>query len=203
MSQRLEPGTRIAPRTLRTLSGVELTLPQPHQLVHLQFRRFAGCPVCHLHLREVMRREPEIEAAGICEVVLFHSSEGELLQYAAQLPRHVVADPELQLYRAFGVEAGARALLDPRAYVGILRAVWHTTVRVGRGHEPLRMPRAENGRLGLPADFLFAPDGQLWAAKYGEHADDQWSVDQLLAIARVKRELSLATGESSTVLQSG
>ncbi|MDX2295109.1 MULTISPECIES: hypothetical protein [Streptomyces] len=28
-----------------------------------------------------------------------------------------------------------------------------------------------------------APDGRIAAAKYGEHIDDQWSVDELLAHA--------------------
>jgi hypothetical protein len=38
------------------------------------------------------------------------------------------------------------------------------------------------GRYGLPADFLVAPDGLIVACKYGEHAYDQWSVDELLAL---------------------
>lgn len=187
MTQRLEPGTRIAPRTLHTLHGEALAVPHAHQLIHQQFRRFAGCPVCHVHVREVIRREREIEAAGVLEVVLFHSSAKELREYASQLPRHVVADPTRQWYRAFGVEAGARALLDPRAYGPILRAVFQSSLRVVRGHDKLRFPRAESGRLGLPADFLIAPDQQLVAAKYGEHADDQWSVDELLALAAAPR----------------
>jgi hypothetical protein len=39
--------------------------------------------------------------------------------------------------------------------------------------------------LGLPADFLLDPDGTVVAAHYGRHADDQWSVDELLDIHRV------------------
>jgi hypothetical protein len=30
---------------------------------------------------------------------------------------------------------------------------------------------------------LIAPDGRVVACKYGAHADDQWSVDDLLALA--------------------
>ena len=187
MTQRLQPGTRIAPLMLSTLSGEQLAVPHATQLIHLQFRRFAGCPVCHLHLREVVRRAHEIEAAGIVEVVFFHSSVGELREYASELPRYVVADPELDVYRAFGVESGARALLDPRAYGPIARAVFQTSLRVAQGRDKLRFPRAENGRLGLPADFLIAPDRRLVAAKYGRHADDQWSVDELLALAAIPR----------------
>jgi hypothetical protein len=39
-----------------------------------------------------------------------------------------------------------------------------------------------NGTFGLPADFLVAPDGKLIAVKHGKHADDQWSVDELLSL---------------------
>ena len=42
------------------------------------------------------------------------------------------------------------------------------------------------GRLGLPGDFLIAPDGRVLACKYGEHADDQWSVDEVLRLAVAK-----------------
>jgi hypothetical protein len=41
---------------------------------------------------------------------------------------------------------------------------------------------AEN-HLGMPADFLIGPDGAVVARKYGGHADDQWSVDELLRLA--------------------
>jgi hypothetical protein len=36
------------------------------------------------------------------------------------------------------------------------------------------------GQLGVPADFLIASDGRVIAAKYGQHAYDQWTVDELL-----------------------
>jgi hypothetical protein len=35
----------------------------------------------------------------------------------------------------------------------------------------------------LPADFLIGSDGRVLAAKFGRHADDQWSVDELLDMA--------------------
>jgi hypothetical protein len=39
------------------------------------------------------------------------------------------------------------------------------------------------GRYGLPADLLIAGDGAVVACHYGEHASDQWSVDELLGHA--------------------
>ena len=47
--------------------------------------------------------------------------------------------------------------------------------------------RPGGGSLGLPADFLLAVDGQVLACKYGVHADDQWSVDEVLSLARSMR----------------
>jgi len=38
--------------------------------------------------------------------------------------------------------------------------------------------------LGLPADFLITPSGRISAVKYGTNAYDQWSVDELLSLAK-------------------
>jgi hypothetical protein len=40
------------------------------------------------------------------------------------------------------------------------------------------------GALGLPADFFVTANGTIKAVHYGKHADDQWSVDDVLALAR-------------------
>jgi len=52
---------------------------------------------------------------------------------------------------------------------------------VAHGHFGLRL---SGGPLGVPGDFLIAPSGQIKAAKYGAHAYDQWSVDELIALAK-------------------
>lgn len=180
---RLRPGDTVPVRTLAPVSGPPLVVPDPGRVVHVQFRRFAGCPVCHLHLRSVARRHEEIERAGIREVVFFHSPAEELREHVAHLPFAVVADPRKELYAAFGVEAHRRSLLDPRGWPGIVRGVCASAVELLRGRGRLPAAAQPGGRTGLPADFLVTPDGRIAAAKYGEHIDDQWSVDELLALA--------------------
>jgi peroxiredoxin len=179
----MSPPATVPARTLVTVSGGRVPVPDPDRLVHLQFRRFAGCPVCNLHLRSIVTRLPDIEAAGIREVVVFHSSADELRTYTADLPLDVVADPGRALYREFGVESGRRALLDPRGWPTIVRAVALELRAVLRHERPAPPTRPEGGRLGLPADFLIAPDGRVLADKHGAHLDDQWSVEELLALA--------------------
>jgi hypothetical protein len=129
-------------------------------------------------------RLADIRAGGIREVVVFHSTATELRKYTDDLPLDVIADPDRVLYREFGVESGSRALLDPRAWPAIARAVGTELAATARRDDrPAPPSHPEGGRLGLPADFLIAPDGAVLAAKYGEHADDQWSVDELLALS--------------------
>lgn len=169
-------------RTLTAIDGTDVPLPDPNHLVHLQFRRFAGCPVCNLHLRSIVARHDEILAADIREVVVFHSPGDELREHAEGLPFDVIADPDKHLYREFGVESAPRALLDPRAWPGIVRAI-----ASGLRHRDKTPSRHVNGgRIGLPADFLIGPDGRTLAKKYGQHANDQWSVDELLTLVPVK-----------------
>jgi peroxiredoxin len=190
-------GAAISARALTAVSGAAVAVPDPDRLVHLQFRRFAGCPVCNLHLRSIVRRHQEIDAAGIREVVIFHSPAEELRVHAADLPFAVVADPDKRLYAEFGVESAPRALLNPRAWGPIARAVARSAWAILRGRERGPASRPHGGRTGLPADFLIAPDGRVLAAKYGEHAYDQWSVDELLKLASDASRAGARPGERS------
>jgi hypothetical protein len=117
-------------------------------------------------------------------VVVFHSTAKEMARYESELPFIAIADPDKRLYAEFGVEARLRALLDPRAWTGILCGVASATAESLRRGKLMGNTNPHGGRIGLPADFLIAPDGRVRACKYGTHADDQWSVDEMLAQAR-------------------
>jgi peroxiredoxin len=184
-SKRWSPGATVTAREVSVVTGNPVRLPDSGRVCHLQFRRFAGCPVCDLHLRSFDRRHDEIVAAGICEVAIFHSTPEELRKHGAdRLPFVVVADPDRHLYREFAVETGRRALLDPRAWPAILRAIARSVVLILRGERSSPELSPHGGRLGLPADFLIAANGLVLACKYGEHAFDQWSVDEVLKLVQ-------------------
>ncbi len=174
--------TTVPTRELLTITDSTIRIPDEDCLIHLQFRRFAGCPICNLHLRSFAVRHAEVLAADIREIVVFHSSADELRTYEGDLPFDLIADPTRALYREFGIEAKPRALLDPRAWPTIIRSVTTATMAVRRKEKPAPPAKPEGGRLGLPGDFLIAPSGRVIASKLGEHADDQWSVDELLAL---------------------
>jgi len=161
---------------LQNIHDSEVVIPNANvKFVHLQFRRFAGCPICNLHLHTFIQRYPEIQSAGIQEVVLFHSSKAALLPYQGSFPFDVVGDPEKKLYVQFGVQSSIFSILNPSVWPTIFKANSETDKPNG---DP------EGGPLGLPADLLISPEGKVVASHYGRHAYDQWSVDELLALAK-------------------
>lgn len=197
---RIQPGTILGRRELITIRSERISIPNERRLVHLQFRRFAGCPVCDLHLHSLAQRHEDLSAASIQEVVVFHSTAEELRPYAGTLPFDLVADPEKRLYAEFGVESAPRALLDPRVWLPVLRGILRSLVGILRGQQPIPSLNPRGGRLGLPADFLIASDGRVLARKYGSHAYDQWSVNDVLHLAAAevteRRTIQLAPERS-------
>jgi peroxiredoxin len=173
----LHPGNVLGRHDLTTISGQPAPVPDAGWLVHLQFRRYAGCPVCNLHLRSFAARHDELAGAGIREVVVFHSRAETMREFQSQLPFAAIADPEKKLYAEFGVETmSAWLALDPRSWLAAGRAITRApSLRGATG------PGEQH--LGLPADFLVGRDGQILAAKYGRRVDDHWSVDDVLGLA--------------------
>jgi hypothetical protein len=92
-------GDRLKHRELVTIQGEPVQIPEPERLVHLQFRRYAGCPICNMHLRSIAHRHEEILVAGIREVVVFHSSAETMLEFQGELPLAAIADPDKKALR--------------------------------------------------------------------------------------------------------
>lgn len=181
---KISAGQRFRSRRLKGLDGKAVHIPDDTALVHLQLRRFAGCPICNLHLRAFSAQIGDIADAGVTEAVVFHSSEEDLRAYQPELPFAVIADPTRKLYQEFGVEAAPRSLLNLAVWPVFLRTSIGAIWRALWGGSPLPPLTTNGGKFGLPADFLIAPDARVVAAKYGRHASDQWTVDEVLQMAR-------------------
>jgi peroxiredoxin len=177
MGRKIITGQTFPRMQAKNIHGNEVSIPGSEPWTHLQFRRFAGCPVCNLHLQSVIARYQEINEACIREVVVFHSSDAELLPYQGRFPFDVIGDPTKALYRKYGVESSISALLSPKAWAASLKGNLRTDKPKTKG-----MPNG--GILGLPAEFLIASDGSVGAVHYGAHAYDQWTVEELLELSR-------------------
>lgn len=149
----------------------------PHErLLHLQFRRFAGCPICSVHLGAIAQRIGEIEAAGVQEIVVFNASREALEAHHGSLPFPVVPDLERVLFGSFGVRSSAAAMSSPTAWAAAAAGM-----RLGRS---IPSPERASAAMLLPAEFLIAPNGTVLASHYASHAADQWPVEVLLSKIR-------------------
>ncbi|MFJ3725790.1 redoxin domain-containing protein [Streptomyces sp. NPDC090045] len=71
---RLEPARKAPDIEGSDVSGESVSPPNlAGRTVILKFYRFAACPICNLHVRELVRRAGELEAAGVVPVAVFHS----------------------------------------------------------------------------------------------------------------------------------
>jgi peroxiredoxin len=170
MGRRLMAGEPAPETTVSTVAGTVIPVPAPGQVLHLYFSRFADCPICNLHIADLRRRTPELAAAGVRLVAIFHSPAEHVRTYRGDMPFALVADPDREIYGRFGVGTSRRALAHPQA----LRRL---AAEARAGHTA---QEAHGGIHGLPADFLIAPDGRLLLAHYGSHADDSLPVQAIL-----------------------
>ncbi|HEX6392408.1 MAG TPA: hypothetical protein VFZ97_03140, partial [Acidimicrobiales bacterium] len=76
------------------------------------------------------------------------------------------------------------SLTSPRALGAAIRGQAAALANHSTKRGVLGPVKPTGGRLGLPAEFLIAPDGRITALHYGRHAYDQWTVDELLDHAR-------------------
>jgi hypothetical protein len=81
--------------SFRGIEGGAVSLADSNTpLVHIQFRRHAGCPICHVHLRSIIKREGEFTPLGVSEIVIFHSTPEERKEQGAhELPPIPLASP--------------------------------------------------------------------------------------------------------------
>lgn len=132
MANKIKSAYPFPPLRAKNIHGIEVSVPASAGWTHVQFRRFAGCPICNLHLQSFVARHDEIVEAGIREVVIFHSSDAKLLPYQGRFPFDVIGDPGKALYRKYGVGGSLSALLAPKAFGASLREILR---RISRSSE--------------------------------------------------------------------
>ncbi len=164
-------GEKVESEQWVAVDGRSVEIPDPQgRTVHIQFSRWAGCPICNTHLANFRKRAAELEANSIIEVAVFHSPADDIVDLRGDLPFALIADPDKKRYRSFGVRESPLFWFHPRAFWRLI-----SEAAMGRTAE-----RVHGGVFCLPADFIIDGVGTLRAAHYGRHADDAMSVDEVL-----------------------
>ena len=174
--KKFKPGDKIQDMQLRDIYHDPVSIPDSSQVVHLQFRRFSGCPICNIHMGQLMSRKDEILKHHIKEVIVFYSTESSIKENLGQIPFTLISDPKKVLYQQFGVEKSIKSVMNPLAWPAAMTGFFKNITRALR-----MLPKGDESMFGLPADFLIDSKGTIINVKYGTHAYDQWSVDELIA----------------------
>lgn len=153
--------------SLRTLKGKK---------VLIKFHRFSGCPVCQNQTYELIRRQHELNEAGIETLLFIHSRKDKILSNFKEVEGlHIISDKQKEYYKKYGSEFSWRKLFT--------FSTWRITVSsIFKGYLP-QFNKFEGGINGVPSDFLVNEEGNIKALQYGKHYGDTWSVSDVLKIA--------------------
>ena len=141
--------------------------------VALIFLRYAGCPLCQLHVSAISRKYPEIAAKDTDVIVFVQSRVNTLVEegYPGAFPFKLVADPDGDFYELYGVGSGN--ILD----ILNSRVIGKAVKAVIRGHKQGKM---EGNQWQLPGDFIVGKDGRLKLAHVGTDIGDNLKPDELM-----------------------
>ena len=176
----LQIGQKLPLESIKTIMNKDIALAHGSGLIHIQMRRFSGCPLCNVHLVLLAERMTEIAAKGIIEVVVFRTSDVIIkenqgsVEWAKDL--NFFGDEEGKLYKLFGIEnKGMMGYMNLKA------------IKLGlSGMKYVKGYRKFGKKVyNCPMDILVdSSTGTIVALKYGTTVYDQWSVDELLSLVK-------------------
>jgi len=179
-AMRLKPGTTAPFFQAEALSGKTVSLEDyKNKVLLVKFYRFATCPICNLHLRNFITHFDTLQRQGLSVLAIFHSPKWRIEKTLVHdLPFQILSDPEKKIFRSYGVESSWAGMFSwnvMRDYALSLKAGFSSGMLSNDG-----------GIKSHPADFMINKEGKIVYAHYGKNYADSFSVDRVLAIAKVK-----------------
>lgn len=163
-------------------NAVDLASYQGRPLLLSLFRN-AACALCNLRVHELIARTPAYRRAGLELVAVFESSSAAMLEYVGKqdAPFPLLADPEAELYKLYGLESSEEKVAQTMAMPATQQRVAEAAAQ---GFRLTQEPGSNF--LRMPADFFINPDGLVAHAHYAEYVWDHMpftTIDKLLAVA--------------------
>jgi peroxiredoxin len=174
---RLKPGEKAPAFETHDWQGNRIVPFGSHPSVTLlSFFRYASCPLCNLRVRELITKYEQFVENGMRILAIFQSPAERISHYVGTQspPFPLIPDPDLKLYRLYGVESSWRGFA--RAWTLGIPQVFRAVVVNG-----LLPGTVENDIHRVPADFLIDQDGQLMDVYYGQDIGDHMPLEQLFS----------------------
>lgn len=150
----------------------------------LAFFRHAACPLCNLRVHQLIESYPALQAKGVHILGFFESPKDKILQYVGtqKPPFPIVADPNLEVYKLYGVESSV---------LGMLRGILRFSDFSEAAKQKLMFFNPHNDIALVPADFLINPDLTIHTAYYGRDIGDHLDLAAIKQFAE-RKEVSQA-----------
>lgn len=149
-----------------------------NEKIFLAFHRYASCPICNFSLRQFQQGYQTLLDKGIRYVPIFHSSVESMQEsYSEQPPFEIIADPNMALYKSYGLKPSLSAFLHPKALVDSVKAL---NSIMQPGYKFRLAP--DKTLLTKPADFLIGQDRKVLHARYGVSLGDSMSLKEALEL---------------------
>ncbi len=159
-----------------TGEGVALASLWAARPLLLIFVRHFGCPQCKELLEFVTQNKTRLEAAGLAVALVTQGTPAETLEFCR---RHApgqlcLADPQRQVYRAYGVERGGlrQTFLSPR--------VWLANWRARKKGYRVELPPPGQDAMQMAALFVIGTDGRIRLPYYYDDIADHPPLELLL-----------------------
>ncbi|MEC7525052.1 MAG: peroxiredoxin-like family protein [Myxococcota bacterium] len=148
--------------------------------VWLAFFRFASCPLCNYRVHEMLERWEMFADRDFHLLAVFQSPAHRLREFVAKQspPFQLIADPEMELYEKYGLEASFGAALSANVFSKGLSAA--TT----RGIKLLALP--DGPALRVPADFFIDRRGVVQRTYQGRDIADHVPLEEADAFLRAQ-----------------
>ncbi len=172
--RRLKENSAVINFNTTDFEGKEINLSDyKGKKILLSFFRMATCPFCNLRIRELINLHPEFERNNIAVIALFTSSKEEIEANAGkqQAPFPIIPDPELKLYKQYGIESSHAGMFKVmRRPIELMRVMFSGYFNLKTvGKTPW-----------LPADFLIDENQNIYRTYYGSDFGDHVPITEVL-----------------------
>jgi peroxiredoxin len=141
--------------------------------VMLSFFRGASCPFCNMRIRELIQAQAKFEKSHIQIIAVFAASASEIAEYAGKqkAPFPIIPDPEMKLYKLYGVESSLN---------GMLRVMLQPGKMMKMMFSGFFSMTALKDKPILPADFLINEDLHISKIYQGKDFGDHIPLEEVL-----------------------
>lgn len=177
MCQKLKIGEKAPNFEVISTNGDTIQLDNyKGQKVFVAFFRYAGCPVCNFRIHELIENYDLLSSKGYRIIAIYESSNTTLNEYLKEnfVPFTVIGDPQLNLYKKYGVE---------KSFWKMLGSAFTKQPKdaMKKGNELFTKKYERDGNLArIPADFLIDENGILTTVHYGKNIGDHLPIAEIL-----------------------